>query len=227
LTIATAANMQFAMQDLTRSFTEQTGTDCEIIVSSSGKLTAQIKEGAPYDVFVSADMKFPNELVESGFTRSKTTVYAYGKLIIWSMTDHIDPSFELLKSEEIRHVAMPNPKTAPYGRAALEALIKNKIYEEIKGKLVFGESVAQTNQFIYSKAAEIGFTAKSIVFSPNMKGKGTWKEIDSDLYAPIAQGIVLLKNRETHRQQSQDFYNFLLSGKGKEILIKFGYSIDK
>ena len=97
ISIATAANMQFAMKEITKSFTEKTGINCEIMVSSSGKLTAQIKEGAPYDIFVSADMKFPNELYNSGFTATKPEIYAHGKLVMWTLFDSIKPSFESSK----------------------------------------------------------------------------------------------------------------------------------
>lgn len=227
LTIATAANMQFAMHELTKEFTKKTGVVCEYITSSSGKLTAQIKEGAPYDVFVSADMKFPNELYKTGFTIKKPKIYAYGKLVIWTMNSQMNPDFESLTINHIHHIAMPNPKTAPYGIAAEEVLKKKNLYNKIQAKLVFGESVAQTNQFIVSYAAEIGFTAKSVVLSKNQKGKGNWKEVDESLYTPIAQGVVVLKNRNTHKNEALQFQDFLFSEKGKEILNKFGYSVSK
>ena len=226
LTIATAANMQYAMKDLTKAFSNETGIECESISSSSGKLTAQIKEGAPYDIFVSADMKFPNELYQSGFSTGKPKVYAYGKLVIWTMNTQLNPNFDSLEKKHINHIAMANPKTAPYGIAAEEALKNKGLFDKIQSKLVFGESVAQTNQFIVSYAAEIGFTAKSVVLSPNMKGKGNWKEIDDNLYSPLAQGVVVLNNRDTNLKNAQRFQNFLFSEKGKEILNKFGYSVN-
>jgi len=225
LTIATAANMQFAMHELTKTFTKDTGIVCESITSSSGKLTAQIKERAPYDVFVSADMKFPNELFQSGFTTKKPKVYAYGKLVIWTMNSQLKPDFESLTKKHIKHIAMANPKTAPYGIAAEEVLKNKGLYNKIQTKLVFGESVAQTNQFIVSYAAEIGFTAKSVVLSQNIKEKGKWKEVDKDLYTPIAQGVVILKKRRNYLKEAQKFEDFLFSVKGKEILNKFGYSV--
>lgn len=224
LTIATAANMQFVMHELVNSFIEETGIKCEVIVGSSGKLTSQIREGAPFDVFVSANMKFPNELFKNGKTTKKPTIYAYGKLVLWSMMDDFEPSLDLLLLDEIKHIAVANPKTAPYGLPMIEILEKTGIFEKLKDKLVYGESIAQTNQFIISKVAEVGFTAKSVVLSPNMKGKGVWIEMDSIYYSPISQGIVILKNRTSHINEAQKFYNFLLSAKAKEILNKFGYS---
>lgn len=227
LTIATAANMQFVMHELTKEFSKETGIVCEPIISSSGKLTALIKEGAPYDVFVSADMKFPNELYKSGFTFNEPKIYAYGKLIIWTMNSQLEPNFKSLKKEQINHIAMANPKTAPYGVAAVEVLKNKNLYDLLESKFVFGESVAQTNQFIVSYAAEIGFTAKSVVLSQNTKGKGKWKEVDQNLYTPIAQGVVVLNNRNNHLDDALKFKDFLFSAKGKEILNKFGYSVSK
>ena len=226
LNIATAANMQYAMHELSGSFTEETGIKCEIIISSSGKLTAQIKEGAPFDVFVSADMRFPNELFKHGFTYGEPKIYAYGKLVIWSINKQMKPDFNSFTNKKVKHIAIANPKTAPYGIVAFDVLNKKGIYNNIKDKLVFGESIAQTNQFITTYAAQIGITSKSSVLSPIMKNKGIWKEIESDLYAPISQGIVILKNRNNQIELAQRFSDFLFSVEAKEILEKFGYSVN-
>ncbi len=225
LMIATAANMHFPMKELVQVFTENTGIECETVISSSGILTAQIREGAPYDIFVSADMKYPTELYKNGFTLSAPEIYAYGKLILWTLYNELDPSIELLASDSIRHIALANPKTAPYGVAAIEVLDHAGIYEKVEKKLVFGESISQTSQFVVSKAAEIGFTAKSVVLSPDIEDKGNWTEVDTKYYTPIAQGVVILKNRKKWANQAKKFYEFLFSEKGKEILDKFGYSV--
>lgn len=215
--------MQFVMHELVNAFTEETGIECEVIVGSSGKLTAQIKEGAPFDVFMSANMKFPNELFKSGLTTKKPIIYAYGKLVLWSMFDKVKPNLDSLLANGVKHIALANPKTAPYGQSTIEILKARGIFEQVKSKLVYGESVSQTNQFITSKVVEVGFTAKSVVLSSNMKEKGTWVEIDSSYYSPIAQGIVILKNRTSQISEAENFYNFLFSSKAKEILNKFGY----
>ncbi|MEO6187741.1 MAG: molybdate ABC transporter substrate-binding protein, partial [Ginsengibacter sp.] len=178
LTIAVAANMQFAAKDLVNAFTSETGIKTKLIISSSGQLTAQIKAGAPFDVFISADMKYPMELFSSGHATKKPIVYAYGKLVLWSLVDSIAPSINTLTSARINHIAIANPKTAPYGMAAIEVLKRHALYEPLKNKLVYGESISQTNQFIISKSAGVGFTAKSVVLSPQMEGKGKWTEID-------------------------------------------------
>lgn len=225
LTIAVAANMQFAMKRLSKTFTNQTGIECELILSSSGKLTAQIKEGAPFDVFVSADMKYPSELFNTGFTTKRPKIYGYGKLVIWTMIDSVYPSIDLLKSSKINHIALANPRTAPYGNAALEVLKHYDIYKNIKDKLVYGESISQTNQFIVSKSAEIGFTSKSVVLSSEMKEKGNWIAINETDYSEIAQGIVILKHKNGEQKNAEKFYNFISSSVAKKILEDFGYSV--
>ncbi|WP_074406742.1 MULTISPECIES: molybdate ABC transporter substrate-binding protein [Aquimarina] len=222
LTIAVAANMQFAMKELSRTFTDQTGIACDLIISSSGKLTAQIKEGAPFDVFVSADMKYPKELFDTGFTIKTPKIYGYGKLVMWSMIDTIDPSLETLKSSKIHHIAIANPKMAPYGLATIEILKRHNLYEDIKDKLVYGESVLQTNQFIISKSAEIGFTSKSVVLSPEMSNKGNWIDLKDTDYSAIAQGVVTLNQK--NQEDAEKFYNFLSSADARKILENFGYS---
>lgn len=225
LIIAASANMQFAIQEISKAYTKQTGIDCELIIGSSGKLTAQIKEGAPFDVFVSADMKYPEELFTSGFTTNEPKIYAYGKLVLWTMIDSIKPSLYMLKNTDIKHIAIANPKTAPYGIATVE-LLKNKgIYNAISSKLVFGENISQTNQFIVSKSAEIGFTAKSVVVSPKMKNKGNWIDLDKNEHSQIAQGIVVLNNRPMQKNNAEMFYNFIQSAIAKKILADYGYAV--
>jgi len=223
--IATAANMQFVMRELTESFTEETKIQCEIIVGSSGKLTAQIKQGAPFDLFVSANMKYPEDLYESGFTIEKPTIYAYGRLVLWTMSSSVNLSLDFLTSDNVKHIAVANPRIAPYGIPAIEVLKNEGIYDKIKDKLVFGESISQTNQFITSEVAEVGFTAKSVVLSPNMKKNNNWIEMNNESHRPIAQGVVILKNRNNHREDAQKFYNFLLSQNAGKILNKFGYAL--
>lgn len=221
--IATSANMQFATQELTRQFTEKTGITCELVLGSSGKLTAQIKEGAPYNVFLAANMKYPNEIFKSGLAVDPPKIYAYGKLVLWSMIDGIEPSVEQLSAGSVKYIALANPKIAPYGIAALEALQHYDLIPGIEDKLVYGESIAQTNQFITSGSAELGFTAMSVVLSPQMKGKGHWVEVDEDVYTPIGQGVVIIRRKNLDNSDTKKFVEFLFSTEGKKILKDFGY----
>jgi len=227
ITVATAANMQPAMKEIIQQFTKKTGLKCDLIVSSSGKLTAQIVEGAPYDVFISADMKYPTEVFEKGLATEEPEVYANGKLVLWASKDSINPSIDLLTSDNIKHIAIANPKTAPYGIAAIEVLTHYGIYEKVTSKLVFGESISQTNQFITSQAADIGFTAMSTVMDPAMKGKGKWVEVDASTYSPIHQGMVVIKHEGNAKESASAFYDYMLTEKAKTILRNFGYSVNE
>lgn len=225
LTIAVAANLQFVIDDLVQAYSDNTGVACEVIVGSSGKLTAQIIEGAPFDVFLSADMKYPNELFEKGYTLKEPEIYAYGNLILWTLKSDLKPELTSLEASEVRHIAIGNPKTAPYGASAMQVLHEAGLENILEEKLVYGESVSQTNQFIISKAADIGFTSKSVVMSTRMKDKGSWKEIDKNLYSPMAQGMVVLNSRKAFKEKSMQFSAFIFSDEGKKILHKFGYQI--
>ncbi len=224
--LAVSANMQFAMEALTEAFLEETGVQCQSVVSSSGKLTAQIKKGAPFDVFVAANMKYPNEIQNSGLAASPPKVYAYGQLVLWSVKEDMDLSVDMLTQEVVRHIAVANPTIAPYGVAAVEALRNHGLLEQLEEKLVYGESIAQTNQFILTGSAEAGFTAQSVVLSPRLKGKGHWIAIEESYYPPIEQGVVVIQ-RDKPREAARKFYDYLSSEKARSILEKYGYGIGK
>ena len=224
LRVATSANMQFAMEELIGLFQIETGIETEMILSSSGKLTAQILHKAPYDVFVSADMKYPDTLHLLGFTTEKPEIYAYGKLVIWTLRKDLNTGFDALNAETVKHIAMANPETAPYGAAARSVLIKKGLYKSLKPKLVFGESVSQTNRFILSGVADIGFTAQSVVYS-KISNKGKWMRVPDSLYNPIAQGVVVLNIRNNNRDKALQFKKFLLSDKARKLLRQFGYQV--
>ncbi len=222
LYIATSANVQFAMEELVDTFTLQTGIDCEIVLGSSGKLTAQIMQGAPYDIFVSANMIYPNTLFDHGFSIDPPRIYAYGSLVLWSVKDNLKLNIDDLDSTIYSNIAIPNPKTAPYGTAAIQALTFLGLYDQVKPKLVYGESISQTNQFIISQTVDAGFSAKSVVLSPNIKDRGTWIDVPIDSYKPIEQGVVVLQ-KGTIKPKAQQFYEFLFSSSGMRILEKYGY----
>ncbi|MEM7368653.1 MAG: molybdate ABC transporter substrate-binding protein [Bacteroidota bacterium] len=225
LRIATAANVQYAMDSLVQVFATQTGIETQIILNSSGKLATQIIQGAPYDVFVSANMTYPNFVRQNGKTDRPPTIYAHGTLVIWTADKQTDISFEQLPHQEIRHIAIANPKTAPYGKAAMEVLQGQDLMHACRDKLIFGESISQTNQFILTRHAEVGFTAKSVVLAPTLKEVGRWQEVDQALYAPITQGVIIIQRGQTDKQleNAQTFYNFLLSPTAQAILGAYGY----
>jgi len=225
LKIAVAANAQFVTNKLVEDFKKETGIDADLIVSSSGKLTTQIEQGAPFDVFLSADMKYPQELYEKGFTSNKPKKYAYGKLVIWTLKEEtLSKGPVALTAPQFAKIAIGNPSLAPYGEAAIQALTKLKIYDQLKPKIVYGESIAQVNQYLLSGAADAAFTAKSVVLDPSQQTKGKWVEVDEHLYQPIAQGAVLLKPTPGKNFfDAQRFYSFLFSKQAKRIFTAYGY----
>jgi molybdate transport system substrate-binding protein len=225
LTVAVAANVQYAFDALRAEFKKETGHDIKPTYNSSGKFTAQIMHGAPFDVFLSADMEFPEKLYKEGFTTGAPKPYAYGSLVLWTMKN-IDLSNwqSTLSGSAVDTIAIANPVTAPYGRETMKALAYYKLDRTLKSKLVFGESIAQTNQYIYSKVADAGFTAKSVVVAQQMKGQGKWIDVPKEAYQPIAQGAVILKQGQTSNPKAaQSFYSFLYGAKARAIFDRYGY----
>jgi molybdate transport system substrate-binding protein len=228
ITIAVAANMRYTMEVLKAEFNKTDRTQIQIVLGASGNLTRQIMQGAPFDIFISADTSFPKRLSDAGFTVAPPKIYATGLLVLWSAKPNINPAadLKLLLNNEIKHIAIANPETAPYGTAAVFILKKYNLYNKIFSKLVTGESITQTSQFIATQAAGIGFTAKSIVISDEVKGKGKWVQLNPEDYPPIKQAAVLLKHsKQNNAVEAKKFYDFLFSAKAKAIYKKFGYIV--
>ena len=224
--IAGSANMQYALQELCDTFYSNYDIEPQVVLGSSGKLTAQIKEGAPYDLFLSADVKYPLNLYEKSLTIDMPETYAFGELILWTMNTKLDLSIEQISKSKIKHIAIPNPETAPYGSSAIEFLNNIGMYEVLKDDLVFGESVAQTNQFVFSGAADVGISANSTRFSPYLSKKGKFLLIPEDLYEPIRQSVVIINNKKGVNEWAIKFYEFLFSNEAKTILSNNGYTVD-
>ena len=227
ITIACASNVQFAMEEICSEFEKEYGISTSMIVTSSGKLTAQIIEGAPYDIFISADMKFPYEVFKKGFAVAEPQRYAYGQLALVSVKPNLSANLHDLDDPRIKHIAVANPKIAPYGKAAEEVLRYYGIYEKFKDKLVYGESISQTNQFISTGAAEIGFTSYSSIPAFRNKDITFFSEFEEGSYSDIEQGIVQIKQANKDPKEAEQFYLFLFSDKAKEILKEYGYIIPK
>jgi len=226
--VAVAANTSYVVEDLKKAFNlVHPNIKLDIILGSSGKLTAQIMHGAPYDIFLSADMKYPDALYETKSAVTKPVVYAKGALALLSVnTQDFSQGIAVLENPKIHKIAIANPKTAPYGVAAKEALENAKLYEKIKAKFVYGESVSQTVAYA-TTAADIGIVAKSSLFSPRMrsyKKEKHWVDVNASLYAPIDQGMVILKSGEEN-VEVKTFYDFMLSAKAKAILKRYGYKV--
>ncbi len=225
INIAVAANVNYAMDSLIAEFNKTyPNTKVNVTLGSSGKLTAKIIHGAPYDIFMSANMKFPYAVYEKGLSVIEPKVYAYGSLAILSSKKRdLSKGIMLLKDENIKRIAIANPKTAPYGNASFEALKNAKILNKIKSKFIYGESISSTVSYTVI-ATDIGIVAKSSLYSSKMtrfKKNENWVEIDSKLYTPIKQGIVIIKNTK----EVKKFYDFILSKSAKEIFKSYGYQV--
>lgn len=225
LTVAVAANVKFAFADLQQAFSKKSGIEVKSVFGSSGKLTAQIKEGAPFDVFLSANMKYPEALHKAGLATTPPQVYANGVLVLWTLNPlDLGKGVQVLQDPAVQKIAVANPKLAPYGREAMNALKHFKLLDEVKSKLIYGENISQVSQYIDSQAADIGFTAKSVVLAPAMAGKGKWIELPGDSYQPIAQGVVILKHGENaNAKAARHFVEFLASPAARMIFKKYGY----
>jgi molybdate transport system substrate-binding protein len=223
--VAVAANVQYAFDALRTEFRKQSGHEIEASVNSSGKLTAQIMHGAPFDVFMSADMEYPEKLHGAGFAAAAPKPYAYGALVLWTMKDLNLANWQgALAGPGVLKIAIANPQTAPYGRETIRALEALQLHDKLKSKLVYGESIAQTNQYIHSRVADAGFTAKAVVLSPQMEGQGKWIDVPRNAYQPIAQGVVVLRDgAKNNADAAQAFYAFLFSDAARRIFERYGY----
>ena len=228
INVALASNITYAIPQLVKEFKEQyPNIKVKTTISGSGKLTAQIKHNAPYDIFMSANMKYPQNLYKTGYTEKKPKIYAKGKLALLSYKEYDFLNIkDLLESNNIKKIAIANPKLAPYGKAAIEVLKTLNIYETIKNKIVFAQNISQTLLYTLN-VTDIGIVALSSLKSDKLKKykeNKNYIQIDSKLYTPISQGIVLLK-RSKNIDDAKKFYNFILSNKAKNIFKNYGYDV--
>jgi molybdate transport system substrate-binding protein len=223
--VAAAADLQFAMNDLGGQFEKKTGTKVAISYGSSGNFRAQIENGAPFDVFFSADAQYPQQLVTAGKADGQSLfVYALGHLVLWAPgVENLDVAkkgFDVLKDSGVTRVAIANPEHAPYGRAAVAALQKAGLYEQVKPKLVFGENISQTAQFVQSGSAQVGIIALSLTFADSMKGGDQWM-IPAELY-PVMQQDAVIVSGSTNKTTAQAFLDFVKGDEGRKTLLKYG-----
>jgi molybdate transport system substrate-binding protein len=224
--VAAAADLQTAMPEIAKAFESQTGTNLAVVYGSSGNFYAQIQNGAPLDVFFSADSEYPRRLEESGFAGSESAaVYAIGRIVLWMpASGNCNPEvsgWKCLTEPGVKKIAIANPAHAPYGRAAVEALTNVGIYEQIREKFVFGENILQAAQFLQSGNAQAGILAYSLTRSPALRGGKLW-EIPRGTYSPIEQSVVVLKSAKD-KSAAQDFVKFVIHGPGRAVLVKYGF----
>ena len=229
LTVAAAADLQPALPDLVAAFERKSRKRVRISFGSSGSLFAQIQNGAPFDVFLSADTEYPRRLEAAGLTQADSlSVYAIGHVVVWtpkgSALDLERRGLKALTAPEAKRIALANPAHAPYGRAAEAALKGSGMYEQVKSKLVLGDNVAQAANFVRTRNAQAGFLALSMAQSQRLQIEGQYWLVPQELYPRMEQaGVVLKSSKKT--AIAEEFMQFLLSPAGGDILKSFGFTL--
>ena len=226
--VAAAADLKFAMTELAAQFEKQSGAKLDVTYGSSGNFLSQIQNGAPFDLFFSADSEYPKKLEAAGLTEPGILrEYAVGHIVIWTPTDSeinaAKDGWKSLLHPRVKKIAIANPEHAPYGRAAVAAIKKAGIYEQVKDKLVYGENISQAAEFVQSRNAQAGIVALSLALSPAMKNGNRW-EIPADSYPAIKQAAVILKASK-NKDGARSFLDFVSGPQGREILQRFGFTV--
>jgi molybdate transport system substrate-binding protein len=230
ITIAAAADLTFAFKNVGEKFQEQTGTQVKLSFGSSGNFYSQIQNGAPFDLFFSADMSYAKKLEDTGLTEpGSLTEYAIGKIVLWAPSNSkvdVSAGLSALKDPAINKIAIANPEHAPYGRAAVAAMKHEGVYDTVKAKIVLGENISQTAQFVQSGNADIGIIALSLAMAPAMKDTGKYFEIPTDEYSPIEQAAVILKSSH-HKGVALKFLAFIKTPEIAALMQRYGFAIPK
>ncbi len=226
--IAAAADLKFAMGELSGNFEKQTGTKVNVTYGSSGNFFSQLQNGAPFDLFFSADIEYPRKLVAAGLAEPETLYeYALGRIVIWtpadSKVDVTKEGWKALLDASVEKIAIANPEHAPYGRAAVAALQKAGIYESVKAKLVYGENISQAAQFVQSGNVQAGILAMSLAVSPAMRDGKQW-EIPAGTHPALEQAAIILKDAK-NKDAARAFLKFVKSATGRPILEKYGFTV--
>lgn len=225
---AVAANFTKTIEEIGAAFKAKTGHEVKFAFGPTGKLYAQIKNGAPFDLFFAADTKMPEALVQDGWVKKDSYfVYARGVLALYSPNLPVKEGYKtILEQADFNHLALANPKTAPYGAAAEQVLRKLGVYDTVRPKIVNGESIAHAFQYVLTGNAQLGFVALSQLVDPQSPahGKGQYWLPPQDMYAPIDQAAVILKRAESNPVAEQ-FIAYLRSEEGRKVIEKYGYSI--
>jgi molybdate transport system substrate-binding protein len=229
LLIAAAADLNPALDDIGQQFEKKTGVHLKLSFGASGALTQQIRNGAPFDVFFSADMDYPRQLISQGRADAASLYkYALGKLVLWvpkdSPLDVEHQGMNILLDPSVKKIAIANPQHAPYGRAAVEALRRAGFYDKVADRFVTGENISQAAQFAESGNAQAGFVALAHALSPAVKDKGKFWLVPADYYPPLDQGVVILTSSQ-HKPEAALFLEFFRTKESAEVLQKYGFTI--
>ena len=230
VSIAAAADLAYCLDDMNAAFRKaHPDADLKVASGSSGNFATQIKNGAPFDVFLSADVSFPRDLVKAGLAdEASLTTYATGKIVLWTThpeTIDVTKGLAVLKDPgSVKKLAVANPDHAPYGRAAKEALQHDKLWDAVQSRIVLGENIAQTAQFVETGNAEAGIVALSLVLSPKLAKLGKWQEIPADDYARLEQAVVLTK-QGAGNTLARAYLEFLRSTEARAIFDHYGFRL--
>jgi len=223
LTIACASNFREPMEIIAQEYEkEYPGFKVKTVYGSSGNLYHQITNKAPFDIFLSADKTYPDKLYEGGFSYRPPIIYALGQLVMWSKKVDVSKGLAMLNRGSVKKIAVANTDLAPYGRSTKECLMYYNMYENLKGKLVVAENIAQAAQFAVTGNVDVAFMAKSQLYISSIKGKGSYFEITRESYLPIEQAFVLIK-KEGNQLPAQKFVAFMAKPEIRQIIINFGY----
>ncbi|QKT03336.1 molybdate ABC transporter substrate-binding protein [Ectothiorhodospiraceae bacterium 2226] len=224
LRIAAAADLKYAMDEIVARFAEaHPEAKVEVIYGSSGRFRAQVAHGAPFDLYFSADIEYPRSLARDGHAASEVIPYAVGRIVLWSTRlDAAGLALADLAKPEIRRVAIANPRHAPYGKRAQEALEAAGVWDAVRPKLVFGENIAHAAQFVESGAAEVGIIALALAINPHLREQGAYRLIDDDLHGPLEQGFIVTR-RAADNPLAFAFAAFLSEPPARAIMARYGF----
>jgi len=226
ITVAAASDLSFVFREIAARFERETGNTVKLSFGSSGNFYSQIQNGAPYDVFFSADVEYPKKLEAAGLIEPGTLyAYATGKLVLWAPSDSavdVQQGLKCVLDPRVHKIAIANPAHAPYGGAAERALKKEGVYEKVSGKLVLGENISQTAHFVETGNAEVGLIALSLALAPEMKGRGRYYLVPAQLYSPITQAAVILK-ASSKKQTARQFLEFIKSPAISSRMKQYGF----
>ena len=230
IAVAAASDLNFAIKEVIGVFEQQTGHRVKLSLGSSGNFYAQLQQGAPFDLYFSADIGYPKKLEEAGLTVPGSLYrYAVGRVVLWapkSSPVDVSQGLTVLKEARVKKIAIANPKHAPYGRAAVAAMEHAQVYAEVKDRLVLGENISQAAQFIESGACDVGIIALSLALAPAMRSAGSYWEIPAEAHPPLEQGAAILKQSK-HQELAKNFLAFLQGPQGQEIMIRYGFTLPK
>jgi molybdate transport system substrate-binding protein len=229
LVVAAAADLSSALKDVADSYEKKTGVTVKLSFGASGALTQQIQNGAPFDVFFSADMDYPKQLITGGQADGASLYqYAVGKLVLWvpadSPLDVEHRGMDVLLDPSVKKIAIANPQHAPYGRAAVAALKHAGLYDRIAERLVLGENISQAAQFAESGNAQVGFVALAHAVAPQMQGKGKYWVVPAEYYPALAQGLVVLAHSQ-HKKEAAEFVEYVKTKEVADSLRKYGFTV--